>query len=139
MARAVCARTRCGEKVGAGAAQRLHALREPLRDSLRQQGRRLRRIECAFHLVDELIGARVGKEHHEAGIGAELPAAHQAARREVGGNLAAALGERAGQNDDGVDARHLEIDWLSYRIGGVLQRHPGRTAAGERAGPHAGV
>ena len=81
---------------------------------------------------------RIGKKHHEAGVRAELSAAHQTARREVGGHLAAALGERAGQNHDGVDARHLEIDGLPYRIGGVLQRHAGCAAAGECAGAHAG-
>jgi uncharacterized membrane protein len=119
--------------------EELHALNEALGNAIGQQRRRLRGVECGFDLVDELVCAGTSKKHHEARIRAELSATHQTARREVCCHLAAALGQRTGENHHGIDARHLEVDGLPCRIGGALQRHAGSAASGECARAHTRV
>jgi hypothetical protein len=95
--------------------------------------------ECGLHFLEKLIRPRIGKQHDEPRIGAELPSAHEAAGRKLRGDLAAALGQHTGKNHDRVDARHLEINRLPHRIGCIFQRHARGTTARERARPYARV
>ncbi len=90
-------------------------------------------------LAEEGFGLGCFEDEDEVRAGAELAGAGEDAVDEFLGELLGAFGESAGEEDDGVDAGHLEIDGFACVFGGSLEVKAGVAAAGEADGADAGI
>ena len=83
--------------------------------------------------LDELGRTRAVDHEYQPRTGAQLADAGHHRGDEAGAEFLAAVGERAGQNEDRVDARHLRIDRDRNRAGGGGrgQRDSGLPGSGE--------
>ena len=96
-------------------------------------------VEGLRDLREEGFGLWSFEGEDEVGAGAELAGAGEDAVDQLLGELLGAFGERAGKEDDGVDARHLEVDGFACVFGGALEVETGVAAAGEADGADAGI
>ena len=121
-----------GQQLGAGVAQCAHRLGHQLRAARGQQHAGGRGRGQPLHFLHEGVGVRARRQHRDAGTGAELARAHRAGGGQLGGDRRTALAQGTAQHEHRVDAGHLQVGRRAGRVGGGLDRHAGRTAAGER-------
>ena len=113
--------------------ERGDALFEAVMDAGREHRRGLAATQGDARRIDEGIELGAVDREDEAGIGAELAGAHRQRLDERGRQRGTAGGERCGEEDHRVDARHLGID--RDRFGALRrdlhERQPTAARAGE--------
>ena len=105
-------------------AERVETGIQALLDGRAQQCSDRGAVESLRDIRDEGLCLRTRDHEHQARICAELPCAHQAACRELFGQLVAALVQSAGQHVHRVDARQLQVNRFADCISRLLQHQP---------------
>ena len=104
-------RTPAGQPFDARLLQRMiDGLHQPALDAGIQQHTRLRGGHQPGNRLDELLRLRTLDHEGQPRICAKLAGAERHRLREALRDLLAALGQRAGQDDQRVDAAHLRVD-----------------------------
>ena len=81
----------------------------------------------------------VVEKNDDAGLGAELARAQRARPEELVGDPLRPLQERSGEEEDGIDARRLDVDRPAGGVGGRLEGHPAWPAPREGRGSERGM